>query len=307
MSVQRVLILGSAGVIGGEINKVFSAGKYTVLSLNHRELDVLNYGEMVNRFKEFTPDLIVNCVGKVGGIQKNLESPADLLLANANLGLGIVNAALACNVRHLVQFAPACMYPSSLERDYSEEDLGSGPIEPSSSSYGYSKLFLTQAFQSIRKQYGLSWTTLIPSNVFGVNDWRHGEDGHAVSMISRRLLQSNADSIQIWGDGTATRDFISAEQLAIATKFIVDNDLFEKSQVNVSSGQILSIRDLTEKLRAYTGFRGGIIFEKSKPSGAKRKSLNSDWLRSRGWKPTKTIDQSLEEYVEQFKDNLQQR
>ncbi len=306
MSVQRVLILGSAGVIGGEINKAFSGSKYTVLSLNHHELDVLDYDKLVNRFKEFIPDLIVNCVGKVGGIQKNLESPADLLLANANLGLGIVNAALVCKVRHLVQFAPACMYPSNLERDYSEEDLGLGPIEPSSSSYGYSKLFLTQAFQSIRKQYGLSWTTLIPSNVFGVNDWRHGEDGHAVSMISRRLLQSNAGSIQIWGDGTATRDFLSAEQLAFATKFIVDNELFEKSLVNVSSGQTLSIRDLAEKLGAYTGFQGEIIFEKSKPSGAKQKSLNSNWLRSHGWKPTKTIDQSLKEYVEQFKDNLNQ-
>jgi GDP-L-fucose synthase len=195
------------------------------------------------------------------------------------------------------------MYPIHLDRPADIADIGSGEIESTSQYYGQAKLFGYKLFEGYNKEYGYEWVTAIPSNLYGPQDWKHGADSHAIAMLVKKFIDSKRmgqNEVEIWGDGTAQRNFLHVEDFVASIKVFMEKGDFATSAFNVSSLNPIAIHDLAYLLADITEYEGQIHFNTTAPSGALRKELNDDYIRSLGWKERFSLRDGLENYVEKY-------
>lgn len=225
---MKILVLGSLGTLGSAF---LENGDYfptlEISTLSRKDLNFENTRELSIKFNQLKPDLLINCAGKIGGLHHNLEFPHDLLVRNAKLNISISEAAIEANIRNCFYFLPSCIYPVSLQRPLIEKDIWSGIPEKSSIAYASSKLMTLEMIKAANSQYDLNWKALILPNIFGNYDWEHGANGHAISMISSKIqnaIESGDKNVEIWGSGSAIRDFLYADDLAYSIlKKLADN------------------------------------------------------------------------------------
>jgi GDP-L-fucose synthase len=292
-------LLGSEGFIGKSINEKFKS-QPNIISVSKKELDVLQYDKLLKKLKETNPKIVINAIGRVGGIQRNINEPADLMMINAMTNISIVNACHELSIDRLIQFASACIYPVNNERGSVESDLGSGRIEETSKGYAQTKIFGLELYESFNKQYGYRWSTFIPTNLYGLGDWHTDSGGHVIAMLTNKFLQAKLqkiDFVEVWGDGTPLRNFLNVKDLASAVKHIIKIEDNVRSVINLSGNEEVRILDLAEKISKQVGYKGELRFDASKPSGAPRKLLDDSYMRSLGWKPSINLHEGLKEYV----------
>jgi GDP-L-fucose synthase len=296
---MKIALLGSNGFIGSSLMRKLIE-KTNLTAINKNQLDVLDELKLLSVLEKLKPDLVINAVGKVGGIQKNIDFPADLMMLNIMTNLSIINACHKLKIKNLIQFASACIYPLNENRAVNESDLGTGIIEESSKSYAHAKIFGLESYEAFNKQYGYSWKTLIPTNLYGIGDWHTDSGGHVIAMLTNKFLEAKLqklDFVEVWGNGTPLRNFLNVNDLAAAVERIIDIGTNTHSVINISGDEEVSISDLARKISKQVGFIGEIRFDGSKPSGAPRKLLDDSYMRSLGWKPSVNLDEGLEEYV----------
>ena len=296
---ERILLLGSEGFVGNSINEKFRHLP-NFIAIGKKDVDVLKSDLLIKKLKEIKPKIVINAIGRVGGIQRNIHEPADLMMINAMTNISVVNACHELGIDRLVQFASACIYPINNERGSLESDLGSGRIEETSKGYAQAKIFGLELYESFNKQYGYRWSTFIPTNLYGLGDWHTNSGGHVIAMLTSKFLQAKLekiDFVEIWGDGTSLRNFLNVKDLASAVEHIVKIEELVRSVINLSGNEEVSILDLAEKISKQVGYRGELRFDTSKPSGAPRKLLDDSYMRSLGWKPSINLDEGLSEYV----------
>jgi nucleoside-diphosphate-sugar epimerase len=296
---KKILILGSSGFIGRAMKNQLLA-QYELISATRKDLDLFNFLEVRDYIDNCGPEIVINAAGKVSGIQGNIDNPSELLMNNTQISINVLKSMHELKISRYVQFASACVYPLNSESDSSPSDIGTGRIEPTSQSYAMAKLLAIEAVSAFKKQFGYLWLTVIPSNLYGEGDWDHGADGHVVSMLTKRFIDCsrNSDkSITIWGDGKSLRSFLHVNDLAKAVNLVINKDHFSESVLNVCSKNELSIRDLANQIGEIVGFRGEINFDLSKPSGARRKTLNDTEVRELGWQEETEFINGLEAYV----------
>jgi GDP-L-fucose synthase len=296
---ERILLLGSEGFVGKSIDEKFK-NEPNFFAMSRKDVDVLRYDLLLRKLKEIQPKIVINAIGKVGGIQRNINEPADLMLINAMTNISIVNACHELKIDRLFQFASACIYPINNDRGSLESDLGSGSIEETSKGYSQAKIFGLELYESFNKQYGYHWATLIPTNLYGIGDWHTDGGGHVIAMLTNKFLQAKLqqiDFVDVWGDGTPLRNFLNVKDLASAVKYIINREINAHSILNISGDEELSILDLAMRISKQVGFKGEIKFDSSKPNGAPRKLLDDSCMRNLGWKPSINLDEGLEEYV----------
>jgi GDP-L-fucose synthase len=249
----------------------------------------------------------VNAAGRAAGIQGNLNNSRELLEINARIALNISKAAHELGVQHVIQFASACVYPLNDRTASQPSDLGKGLIEESSKSYAMSKLLAIEIFSAYRKQYENQWVTIIPSNLYGAGDWNHGSNGHVASMLLERFFEARKNSLQevtVWGDGQSLRNFLNVQDLAKAVKFVIDNEIWDEEVINICGEPEISIEQLTQLIAQTTGYTGNVLFDETKPNGARRKMLDDSYIRSFGWFPTISLEDGFAEYYKSYLDNL---
>ncbi len=274
---------------------------------NRNHFDVRDKEKLRKFLIDSKAEIVINCVGKVAGVQGNIDNPATLLISNAASSVSVMEVCHSLGIRNLIQFASACVYPLDEDKALSPADLNTGPIEKTSKSYATSKLLLLEATSAFNHEFGYSWTTFIPTNLYGPGDWNTGINGHVMSSLLGRFLKAkkNGDSeVIVWGDGLSLRNFLYISDLTRAVELRIREESRVDSVINLAGNEEISIRDLAEKIAVYSEYHGSIEFDINKPNGARRKALDDSYWRGFGWKPVVGINEGLKDYIGSFQAEL---
>jgi GDP-L-fucose synthase len=303
-STERILLFGKDGFVGSSLFKELSKHD-SFLGLNRKNLDISNYLKVKEVIQDFRPTIVINATGKVAGIQGNIDFPVSLMRDNSENILSITKACHELKVNRMIQFASACIYPLNEIDSSKPTDLGTGIIEQTSKGYATSKIFAIELFNSYRKEFGYNWSTIVPTNLYGVGDWTTNSSGHVIAMLVTKFLAAKREKstqVEVWGDGLSLRNFLNVSDLADATTFFISNNLFDNEVLNVSGEREVSIAELAVIIKEATQYNGELIFDKTKPNGARRKMLNDEVIRSLGWTPKISLERGILDYIKKLEN-----
>ena len=294
-----IYVAGHAGLIGSAVVRQLERDGYRMLITRRRsELELQNSGQVSMFFEEVHPEYVILAAGRVGGIMENQTFPADFMDENMAIQLNVLKAARKVGVRRLILFGSSCMYPKNCPQPMAEDALLSGKPEPTSLPYAISKLAGTYLCLAYNKQdHDTRFIPVIPNSAYGPHDNFDPKSAHVLSALMARFHQakaSSAESVVLWGSGSPRREFIHADDVAAACLYLLrQDDLAVELPVNVGVGQDVSIKELAELIVEVVGYKGRVEWDRTKPDGAPRKLLDSERIRSLGWKPTVTLAEGV--------------
>ena len=297
---KRILITGGHGFLGKHLSPLF---KESVLILPTRKDCDFRRQEMVEWYiGREKPDIILNLAARVGGIGYNRDNPATLFYDNAIMGINLIQAAYENKVEKFVQVGTICAYPKITPIPFKEEDLWNGYPEDTNAPYGLAKKMLLVMAQAYRKQYGMNIIYLLPVNLYGEGDNFNEESSHVIPAMIRKFVEAKElekNFVVIWGTGTPTREFLYVRDAAEGILLATQN--YESGEpVNLGSGMEISIKDLAYKIADIVGFKGKIVFDKTKPDGQPRRSLDVSRALQFGFKAKTPFDVGLKRTIEWF-------
>lgn len=299
---MKIAILGSQGVIGSAVEaKLQSVAEFEILSLSRHHFDFRDEEQLLNTLKNFRPQLVINCAGKVGGIQENVDSPFRLMKENIETTMPIASVVAKLGIDKYFYFAPACIYPrSQTDEPLNVSALWQGAPEKSSLPYSTSKLFGVELIRAANREFGFKWKVLLPTNLFGPGDWKHGEKAHVVPMLTYKMLRAinqGEKEVEIWGSGRAKRDFLSTIDLAGCVDFIIREQNIEDEIINIPGYGAIEIINLAEMLKEKIGFQGLLKLNVNALEGAKSKILEDRLLGRMGYKHSENLSSALDGYL----------
>ena len=307
----RIYVAGHTGLIGTAfIRRLKNAGYTNLLLIKHDDLELTDKSQVDHFFAKEQPDYVVLAAGRVGGIIENKSFPADFLNTNLSIQLNVLSAAHKVGVKKLILFASSCMYPRECPQPMRETALLSGKPESTSMAYAVSKLAGMQMCLAYNQQYGEQrFIPVIPNSVFGPNDNFNPESGHVLSALIHRFHKAtitNSNKVILWGSGLPRREFIHADDLASACiALLIGNTENIDLPINIGTGYDISIQQLAEKISMITGYKGEIVWDRSKPDGAPRKLLDSSRIHDFGWRAQIDLDTGLKSAYEWYLANLE--
>lgn len=275
---KRVLVTGGNGFLGRHIVARLEEGGYQqVYAPRKQDYDLRDLSQIKQLFQELRPQVIIHAAAVVGGIGANLEHPGDFFYDNLIMGVQLMEQARLNNVEKFTAIGTVCAYPKYTPVPFHEDDLWNGYPEETNAPYGLAKKMLLVQAQAYRQQYGFNAIFLLPVNLYGPHDNFNPQSSHVIPALIKKCLdarQNGLDEIVGWGDGTPTREFLyvadAAEGIVLAT------ERYNKSDpVNLGSGQEISIAELTHIIAEYSGFKGKISWDSSKPNGQPRRKLDT--------------------------------
>ena len=304
---DRILVTGSTGLIGNALLRILlQKGFSNIITPKHSELDLLNQEVVSQYFDRNRPKYVFHLAAKVGGIQANINFPANFIYENTIMQANIFEAAHRHNVEKLLFPGSACTYPKLAPQPIHENQLGNGPIEPTNIAYGTAKLNGIAMAKSYYTQYGLRCVVPMPTNTFGIGDNFDPTSSHVIPALMNRMehaKQQNVHEVQLWGTGSPLREFIYSDDVARAFIFLM-REYEINEHINVGTMEEISIRELSFIIRDIVGYKGGIKFDETKPDGAPRKILDSSHLFELGWKPLTSLQEGLAKmYKHHFTSN----
>jgi GDP-L-fucose synthase len=241
----------------------------------------------------------------VGGILANQSRPADFLLENLRIQNNVIESARLSGVKKLLFLGSSCIYPKLAPQPLKEEYLLTGPLEPTNQWYAIAKIAGIKLCQACRAQYGSDFISVMPTNLYGTNDHYDLQTSHVLPALIRKFHEaktSGASSVTCWGTGAPLREFLHADDLAAACVFLMrhySDDQF----INIGSGSDLSILELAQLVRRVIGFKGDIVWDRSKPDGTPRKLLDCSRIFALGWKPQIDLETGV---ARAYRDFLQE-
>ena len=273
---KKVLITGSTGFLGQHLVKRLR-GDYELLTPTSSELNILHQKDLEDYVANLLPDVIIHLAAVCGGIGANQKSPADFFLQNSLMSLNILNTAHRFNVGKLVTLGSVCSYPKFTPVPFKEEDIWNGYPEETNAPYGIAKKYLLVGCKAFSDQYGSNFIHLIPVNMYGEYDSFDLETSHVIPALMKKFIEAKEKGcpfIEVWGDGSASREFLYAGDCAVAIQLALQN-YNSPEPVNIGTGHEISINDLVYLIRDVVGFKGDIIFDPSKPNGQPRRCLDT--------------------------------
>lgn len=302
----KIFVAGHQGLVGSAITRKLQELGYDNLILKTRaELDLLDQAVVDDFFKKEGIEYIFLAGAKVGGIVANKQYPADFIYENLQIQNNVIYSAYKHKAKKLLFLGSSCIYPRDCAQPIKEEYLMTGPLETTNDAYATAKIAGIKMCQSFDKQYGTDFIAVMPTNLYGVNDNFDLENSHVLPAMIRKFHEakvSGAGHIELWGTGSALREFLFVDDLADACVFLM-NGYDQPEIVNIGVGQDLTIKELAEKVKAVVGFEGEIRWDSSKPDGTPRKLLDVSRLTGLGWKPKVSLDEGLKMTYEWFKAN----
>ena len=302
----RIYVAGHAGLVGSAIvRRLQSAGFNNVLTATRRQLDLRDQGEVSHWFKSNRPDYVYLVAGTVGGIMANSTRPAEFIYDNMMIHGTVVHAAHQYGTRKLLYLGSSCIYPREAMQPITEEQLLTGPLEPTNEWYAIAKIAGIKLCQAYRRQYGCDFISAMPTNLYGPHDNFDLTSGHVLPALMRKFHDARLageKSVEIWGTGSPMREFLHVDDLADACVFLMEN-YSDDSHINVGSGVDLTIRALAEKVRDIVYPEAALHFDTSKPDGTPRKVLDVTKLRELGWTSKIELGAGIQSTYQWFLEN----
>lgn len=301
-----VYIAGHRGLAGSAIWRHFEGqGFENLIGRRSSELDLRNRGAVFEFFRKHRPEAVVLAAAKVGGIVANNTYPVDFLSENLQIQTNVMDAAVEAGVERLLFLGSSCIYPKFAEQPIREDELLTGHLEPTNDAYAIAKIAGIMQVQAVRRQYGLSWISAMPTNLYGPNDNFSPTGSHVLPALIRRYqdaADSGAESVTNWGTGTPRREFMHVDDLASASLFLMEN-YDDAEHVNVGTGTDVTIREIAETIAAEVGFEGTTHWDTSKPDGTPQKLLDISKIQTLGWAPSHTLKSGLASTIGWFNDH----
>ena len=288
------------------VRQLTAVGLTNLLLKSRAELDLMNQASVNQFFAEHHPEVVVFAAAKVGGIHANNSFPAEFLHQNLVMASNAVHAAWQHGTKRFLFLGSTCIYPRLAPQPISESSLLTSPLEPTNEAYAIAKIAGLKLCQFYRRQYGVLFYSVMPTNLYGPGDNYHPHNSHVLPALIRRFheaKESNADTVTIWGSGTPLREFLHVDDLAAGILHLLQlpdpPDL-----VNIGSGEEISIRSVAELIAEIVGFRGRIMNDLSMPDGTPRKLSDISLIKSTGWSPKISLSDGLSAAYQDFLSSL---
>jgi GDP-L-fucose synthase len=301
----RIYVAGHGGLVGSAVVRRLQAGGFTnILTATRAQLDLRDQGAVNTWFENNRPDYVFLVAGTVGGILANSTRPAEFIYDNLMIHGTVVDASHRVGVSKLLYLGSSCIYPRHATQPITEEQLLTGPLEPTNEWYAIAKIAGIKLCQAYRRQYGSDFISAMPTNLYGPEDNFDLSSSHVLPALIRKFhdaKQSGGKDVEIWGTGSPMREFLHVDDLADACVFLIEN-YSDDMHINVGTGVDLSIRELAEKVRDVVYPAAELRFDTSKPDGTPRKVLDVSRLNNLGWSPSYTLDNGLASTYQWFLD-----
>ena len=299
---SKIYICGHRGMAGSAIMRKLQEKGYTNLVYRtHKELDLTNQTDVFKFFEQEKPEVVILAAAAVGGIKKNIDYPADMLMTNMMIQSNVFEAAHRNKVNRLLFLGSSCIYPRLCPQPMKEEYLLTGPFEPTNEGYALAKVAGLRFCEYYNRQYGTDYISIMPCNLYGIND-HYNENAHVMASLLRRFHEAKIDNlptVSVWGTGKQRREFLFVDDMADAAVYFLEN--YHKSEfVNIGSGNDVSIAELAGLIAKTVGYKGKIEFDTSKPDGMPRKLLDTSKAESLGWKYKTELEDGIRLTYEDF-------
>lgn len=313
---DKIYIAGHRGLVGSAVlRNLESKGFNNLLTKSHKDLDLTNQTKVKNFFEKEKPDYVILAAAKVGGIYANNTYPADFIYQNTMIETNIIHSAYENKVKRLLFLGSTCIYPKEIEQPMREDALLSNKLEPTNEPYALSKILGIKLCESYNRQHGTDFRSVMPTNLYGINDNFDPENSHVIPGLMQRFHNAkiNKDNeVMVWGTGNAMREFLFVDDMAEASLFVlgIDKEIYDEntlpmiSHINVGSGKDITIKELAEIMKEVVGFEGKISFDNTKPDGSPRKLIDVSRLSKMGWKNSTSLREGLELTYNWYKNNL---
>lgn len=293
---SKIYVAGHQGMVGSAIIRALkSAGYANIVTRTRAELDLTSQADVRAFYESEKPDVAIIAAARVGGIHANHTYPAEFLYENLAIAQNTIHQAYRSKVGRLLFLGSTCIYPKFAEQPIKESSLLTASLEPTNEAYAIAKIAGLKLCQFYRQQYGVSFHSAMPTNLYGPGDNYHPENSHVLPALIRRFheaRQSGAPEVVIWGTGKPLREFLHADDAAAGILHLLRLEN-PPDWVNLGSGQEISIGDLAGLIKQVVGYRGEISLDPSKPDGTPRKLTDTSLLQSTGWSPSLNIESGL--------------
>ena len=304
---MKVIVFGSNGLVGSSISRILedSIKVKQLIKSNRSELDLFDKKNVEKFVKKHRPDVIINAAAKVGGIHANDTKRTEFILENLKINMNILESCLEMPSIKIINLGSSCIYPLNAKNPINESEFMNGKLEPTNSPYAMAKLSAIEIGRSMSKQFGHKVLNLMPTNLYGPNDYFSDLDSHVIPALIHRMqktIENDEDKFTVWGSGSPLREFLYVDDLSNFINFIIDKEI-ENDLINVGSGQEISIKNLALLIKDLMGFQGDVVFDSSKPDGNPRKLLDSSLMNELGWNDFTDLRNGLTSTIKWYKSN----
>ena len=303
-----LLLTGGSGLVGRNIQNHYASNKWNIIAPSSNDLNLMDYASVKSFFNECKPDIVLHCAGRVGGISANIEEPVAFLDSNIVIGRNVIMGAREAKIKKLINLASTCIYPREAQNPLKEKYILEGKLEPTNEGYAIAKIVALRLCQYIRKEDpSYNYKTLIPCNLYGRFDKFDPKNSHLLPAIIHKIHQAKftgKQSVEIWGDGSARREFMYIEDLVDAIYLALESISDIPDLMNLGVGSDHTIKEYYETVALTIGWQGDFVFDHSKPTGMAQKlsdtSLQSKW----GWQPKTTLKEGIRLTYKYYLENV---
>ena len=301
---MTIVVAGGTGLAGSAIVRAYQAAGEEVIPVSRKVVDLLDRDATFRFIKDVKPSLVVDAAAKVGGIGANNSFPVEFLSDNVRIQSNLMEAAHAADVEKFIFLGSSCIYPRDCAQPIKEEYLLTGPLEETNSAYAVAKIAGIELIKSFRKEYGRTWISLMPTNLYGINDNFELQGSHVLPAFIRRFVEAaekGASVETLWGTGSPKREFLHVDDLASAVVHL--GKTYDSSDhLNIGTGEDLTIKELAELVAELAGFKGELAWDSSKPDGTPRKVLDVSKAKALGWAPQISLRDGIASTIAWYKD-----
>jgi GDP-L-fucose synthase len=306
---KRVWVAGHRGMVGSALVRRLKQESCDILTASRDEVDLTRQDQTEAWISRTKPQAVFIAAAKVGGILANDSYPVEFLYDNLVIATNVIHAATEARVEKLLFLGSSCIYPKFAPQPISEEELLTGPLEPTNEWYAIAKIAALRLCQAYRRQFGCDFISAMPTNIYGPGDNFDLTSSHVAAALMRKAHEAKANGdgeIVIWGSGSPRREFLHVDDAADALVYLMKH-YSGMSHINVGTGEDLTILDLASKITEVVGFKGAIVLDHSKPDGTPRKLLDTSKLGALGWLPKTGLKEGLEMTYRWYLENCERK
>lgn len=306
---KKIYIAGHRGMVGSAIKLDLESNGFTnIITASSNELDLRNQNEVDQYIETHKPDVVIIAAARVGGILANNEYPWQFLYDNLMIEANLINASHTNDVQDLVFLGSSCIYPKLAPQPLKEEYLLTGPLEPTNEWYAIAKISGIKLCQSLNKQFGRKYISMMPTNLYGPRDNFDLKTSHVLPAMIRKFHEAKENghsTVPLWGSGSPMREFLHVEDLAKSVRFVLEYEgAIEHDLLNAGTGVDLTIKELAETVQKVVSHEGEISWDSTKPDGTPRKLMDVSLLESLGWKAEIELEDGIKETYQWFLENI---